>query len=55
MGKALQRRNLLLRKRMTAKLHARKAYRHPVGLKTTVEEKNRVVLLDVLARLKAQA
>ncbi len=55
MGKALQRRNLLLRKRMTAKLNARKAHRHLVGIKVSNEERNRQVLVDVLARLNAEA
>ena len=55
MGKALQRRNLLLKKRMTAKLNARKAHRHVTGLMVTREEQNRAVLADVLKRLTAEA
>ena len=55
MGKALQRRNLLLRKRMKAKLNARKAHRHSVGVVASNEQRNRQVLVDVLARLSAQA
>ena len=53
MGKDLQRRNLLLRKRTKLKLQARKQNPPARGLERSLEQRNHEVLDAVLAKVQA--
>lgn len=53
MGKALQRRNLLLQKRIKLKLQARKFNSPTRGLKQSLEQQNNVVLDRIVAQMAA--
>lgn len=54
MGKALQRRNLRIMQRRKTVINQRKRYRPSRGIKTSLQEQNRVVLDRVLAKVTTQ-